>query len=787
MDLVEVSRPEHSQARAGRLRWLLVALFFLWLAFTLASYYLVQNALLKPVWLRVAEMAWAPLALSADALVRTVLDLLAAGWIAFVALGSGRWLLDRLVGLPGLRGSAASSDAATVASEDANPSREHTGLGRSAVSADAAAVASYDATSSVTSLETWLFSLGLGFGLLGLVGLALGLAGLLQRWTLAGVMAALTLAAGRPALKTLLAARWPRPGRLVGLYLLLSSALALSVVLLPPTSWDGLFYHLTGPKLYLEAGRIQPGIDIPHLNFPALFGMVFLWGLGLRGEVTAVLLHFLFHGMLAGLVYNLARRLLRTRSGWPAVLFLYATPMVLTLAAWAYNDLALAFYEVAALYALLKWRLAAPEAGRPAAWLALSSVFSGLAMSLKYTSFVAPLALIGLLLWWQVVGDRGQGTGNREQETGNRGRAVRRLLLFGGLAALVALPWYLKNLAFTGNPVYPFVIGGRFWDDFRAAAYAESGTGIAYNPASCQVATSEFLVGQHTTGCAIDPGYLAIRLLALPYELTLGLRDANLLDGITGPFYLVFLPLLLAYAFSRIGRGKPAAFNALLFFALVQFLFWTAGVISSAALWQSRLLLPAFVALCPALAWVLEDLARFDHPRFSLQRQLNLVIGLALLAGLAIQVVNWLPEQPWAYPPGGESRAENLRRRLGAHYLAMEMINGQLPEGAVVAFLWEPRSYYCRRDCRPDSILDTFGHWQYRYGDAAGIATAWQAEGVSHVLLYRAGLEFVLLANSPTGEPLPEPAVLTELIEDHLQLVDTVGRDIYQLYQVKRE
>ncbi|MCI0578904.1 MAG: hypothetical protein L0331_22240, partial [Chloroflexi bacterium] len=184
MDLVEVSRPEHSQARAGRLRWLLVALFFLWLAFTLASYYLVQNALLKPVWLRVAEMAWAPLALSADALVRTVLDLLAAGWIAFVALGSGRWLLDRLVGLPGLRGSAASSDAATVASSDAIPSREHTGLGRSAVSADAAAVASYDATSSVTSLETWLFSLGLGFGLLGLVGLALGLAGLLQRWTL---------------------------------------------------------------------------------------------------------------------------------------------------------------------------------------------------------------------------------------------------------------------------------------------------------------------------------------------------------------------------------------------------------------------------------------------------------------------------------------------------------------------------------------------------------------------------------------------------------------------------
>jgi hypothetical protein len=280
----------------------------------------------------------------------------------------------------------------------------------------------------------------------------------------------------------------------------------------------------------------------------------------------------------------------------------------------------------------------------------------------------------------------------------------------------------------------------------------------------------------------------------LPYFLTLGywnpyLRDANHTDGISGPLFLIFLPLMIAYGLFRAGGKKPAVFNALLFFALVQYLFWTVGVVSSAALWQSRLLLPAFVVLCPVLAWIYEDLPRFDHPKFSLHRQLRLVFGLVLGIGLLIQFVNWLPQQPWTYLVGNESVDENLRRRLGAHYGAMQLINEQLGEDDVVLFLWEPRSYYCETaECRPDSILDRFGHLQYLYGDSAtAITESWQAEGVTHVLLFRSGFELILEANSPTDDPLPEPAVFTEIISDHLELVNTVSGDVYELYRLLPE
>jgi hypothetical protein len=407
--------------------------------------------------------------------------------------------------------------------------------------------------------------------------------------------------------------------------------------------------------------------------------------------------------------------------------------MANALAGWAYNDLALAFYQLAALDALLRWRSGGQER-----WLALSGAFSGLAMGLKYTSFVAPLLLFAAILW----------------ECRQRGKSPGRPMMTMAMpAAFLSAPWYLKSLVFTGNPVYPFLFGGRFWDQFRSAAYAAPGTGI---------------------------GPDLIALLRLPHDLTLGLRDASQ-DGPTGPFFLVFLPLLLFYGFFQ-GRRAPPAFRLLLLFALVQYGFWTIGVVSSAGLWQSRLLLPALVALCPALAWILEDLRRLDHPQFSLRRFLYLTLGLGLALGLVSQSISWLSRAPLSYLVGDQARGEFLAQQLGLHYVAMEGINELLPREAVIVFLWEPRSYYCERDCRPDSILDSFSHLEFLYGDAVAIAAAWQREGVTHVLLHDAGLAFVLAAGSEGIAPRNLPT-LDELRSNYLSAI-AHWENAYTLYRV---
>ena len=689
----------------GRRTKLLVAsLFILWLFFVLASFFAVQ----KPF-----------SAANALAIGGALLDLLAAGWLGLVALAMGTWFLPRLLPPPG---------------GDPQPA---------------------------WGLELAVLGAGLGLGALGLLGLALGLAGLFQPVVAYGVTIALSaifLPQAVQLFRRLRAWRPANPPPLpAAVYLSLFALLTLLTALLPPTGWDSLFYHLTGPKLYLQSGRIAGGVDIPHLSFPSVMEMLYAWAILLRGDIAAKLLHALFGLLLAGLVYLTARRFLGRKAAWPAVLLFASMPMVSALAGWAYNDLALAYFQLACLYSVIRYLLS-PSALRhsplairhsPFAWLILSGIFAGLAMGLKYTSFVTPLTLTGLIVWYACRDTR------RTPKP-----AIYSLAAFALPALLVALPWYVKNWIFTGNPVYPFLFdlfGGQYWDSFRAGWYAAAGTGIGWQPDT---------------------------LLALPWLVTLGVHDANYWDGRTGPLFLLFLPLILYYGlfYSRrhsLDRQSPAV-TALLVFALAQFAFWVLGVIWTRSLWQSRLLLPGLVALAPVAGRVWVDLPRFDLPQFSLSRFVNLAIGLVLALTLLDIGLLTLKIDPLLYLTGLESRAEYLTGRLGAHYAAMQRLNAKLPPDAVVTFLWEPRSYYCRLDCRPDSILDAFPHLVDRHGSAEAIAQTWRAEGVTHVLIHRTGLNFLLSQPSESVNT----TVLSELETNALRLVFDV-EGAYQVYALE--
>ncbi|MCL4301578.1 MAG: phospholipid carrier-dependent glycosyltransferase [Anaerolineae bacterium] len=716
-------------------------LFVLWLFAIFGGFYAVQ----KPFTLAAAA-----------AMARGLLDLLAATWLGLLGLGLGHRLLTWLQklktsNLPALPPSIPASTFATG--------------------------------------EILILGCGLGLGALGLATLGLGLAGLFYSWLFAGLSVLLTLALWPDFLALYRRLHWPadRPHRLTLLYLMVVGFFTLAAALLPPIDWDGLFYHLTAPKLFIQVHRISPGPDIPHFNFPFLAEMLFTYAMLLRGDVAAKLIHTLYGLLLTGLVYLTARRHLSRASAWPAVLILLSMPMIVTLAGWAYNDLALAFYQLAALYSLLSYlfpkfynpnsqtisQISQEQTSLEGKWLILSGVFSGLAMGLKYTSFIGPLT-IGLILVgsqvagrrWQMVDGKGQRVSSQSQVSNSKApftiHNFNPVLSFALPALVVASPWYLKNFFFTGNPFYPFLSGmfdGLYWDSFRAVWYAQAGSGIGFDLKT---------------------------LAALPVLAMLGVRDVNYFDGRTGPLFLIFLPLLLLYGLFRYRARtseRPPALDILFIFALAQFLFWTFGVIWSHSLWQSRLLLPCLAALSPVVGWLWQDLTHLDGPQFSMHRFVNLLIGLALALNLVELSLNFAQANPLAYLTGSETRSEYLTRRLGAYYATMEKINEILPPQAVVLFLWEPRSYFCQVECRPDSILDRLAHDQYLYGSAAKIVEAWQKAGITHVLLHRQGLEFI---KHEATTVLDQPALdQLEVLEARYfePVFDVVGA--YQLYRLK--
>jgi hypothetical protein len=294
------------------------------------------------------------------------------------------------------------------------------------------------------------------------------------------------------------------------------------------------------------------------------------------------------------------------------------------------------------------------------------------------------------------------------------------------------------------------------WDGWRAAWYARPGSGLGRDVAAW---------------------------LALPWTLTLGVRDMNFWDGRVGPLYLLALPFLVAWGLRLFGRPgpRPPALGVLIGFSLLQYLAWAAGVVASRPLFQSRLLLPACVALCGPLAYVYHELRTLDRPHFSLQALIGLSVALVLAANLCHQVLYTLRQRPLPALVGLESRDDYLARTLGAHYAAMEALNARLSAQERVLFLWEPRSYYSRVPTEPDAILDRWPWLLSRHGaDLGAIDAELRAEGYTHVLYHRAGADLVRRAGL---DPLREAdwAALDRYLERYLDEETQMG-EAYVLY-----
>lgn len=597
-------------------------------------------------------------------------------------------------------------------------------------------------------LDALILQTGLGLGLLALATFAPGLV-IVHRWVFWAlfVFGAFVLrddlrAVWRQAraLQFPIASRFERAfASFVAFTLVIGGVFAL----LPPTAWDAQTYHLVIPKIALEQGRITAPPDIVYFSFPSLGQMLFLVGMSLKGDVVAQLLHFVFLVLTLGVMFTFALREFNPRVAWLACAILVAVPSFLLVSTWAYVDAMLAFYAFGAYHVL---RIAYQRGD--ARWFALAGAFAGLAMGIKYTAVIVPVALFVVWVVRNLVERRALlPTADRRPLTAYWLLPTAYCLLL----TVFASPWYLRNLIFTGNPFYPFVFGGKYWDAFRAEWFSRFGTGLLNDP---------------------------LQLVLAPWHATIyGVEGAMGYEATIGALLLMLIPLLVirgqesgvrgqeaasrrqeagnAHHASRItphslrltphvSRNTQYATRSLFLFSLLLYLFWLFGVAQSKLLMQTRLLFPAFPAFALLAALAHERLSALDLPQFSLQRFTRLVVLLILGLTALGYAIGFASSGALAYLVGAESRAAYLMRNLGEYGAAIRFINTQLPRDAHVLFLWEPRVYYAERAAQPDSILDAWAHLRWRYRDVEAIAAELRARGYTHILLSRAGLDFIL-------------------------------------------
>ncbi len=581
----------------------------------------------------------------------------------------------------------------------------------------------------LSCLENGVFDLALGLGAIAYGVFALGLLGLLKPWALAGWLFALTMFAWREVAQ-ILALPWRRTfsramlRRLPldeKLLLVLGGVifiLALAQSMTPAWDYDGLMYHLQGPRLFLQAGRFYPVTENWLTFYPFTVEMLFTIGLALGSETFAKLVHLAFAVILALATFTAARRFAGRAAAWLATAILVGMPIYPIWASFAYSDMAWALYEFLGVYAVMIYfdrgigievvgntrsgsehgdevDLLHGSPGESAeaktGWLVLAGILTGLALGIKYMA-LGGAASLGLVILWK-------------SRSGGWRRILAHGAMFGGAALLVGSPWYLKNWLWMGNPVYPFYIspGGDLGE--RVALWMDYMNGFG------------------------APRTLAGYLLLPVLLYTQYARFGTFMGSIEIPSLL--FPFVLGYPFTR----RVPALNILAGWTVLRFAFWAISA------QQTRFLLPLFPALSILAAYVLVLLAgRLSR---MLGRALLRGLGFGMLAVALVYSLLFLADvRPLGVIVGAESRDAFLSRKLHL-YPALQVIQTELPTEARVWMLWDGRGYYCDQRCVVDVDQSQWTQVAMHSWDVQQTARELRQRGATHLLVSLQDANFI--------------------------------------------
>ncbi len=543
--------------------------------------------------------------------------------------------------------------------------------------------------------------------------------------------------------------RWP-----FLLWLLILLVLSAEVVLglLPPTARDELTHHLAIPRLYIKEGRILGVPFAPYSYYPMLLEMLYTPWVQWGWDSIPKLIHGLYGFLTALLLYAyLARRLSPIYGLLGFFLFIF-TPAILRLSTWAYVDLGATFYSTASLLCLLRWleerewRMANGEwrnsqsaiRNPQSVWLILAGLSAGFAIAAKPNGMLALLVLVFLLALAM----------GREKERGVGG-VVSWLFLFLILAFVPLSPWLVKNLVWTGNPLFPFLTGILGSGGGGGVSLGEgSGLGI--------FAKRELLYGENLW-----------QMIALPLRVFFAGRDdqPQYFDGVLNPMLILFLP----WAF----KGKWLEEKKFLFaFALIYFLY---------SFFLTDLRIRYILPIVPPLAILLVYGIHNIYLRIARPPVLYGAVIL-LLALNGVYLWNYFHAlSPLEYFKGRESREAYLSRML-PEYPAIHYVNQNAPSTARIYFLFIGRRvYYCERDYFHDSgdNPSVFLQMIQEAQDGEELRVKLRQKGITH-LLVRLDL-FLRFLNDNLTEPKKE--MLIHFQARYLTLFYDQGG--YAVYQVR--
>lgn len=419
---------------------------------------------------------------------------------------------------------------------------------------------------------------------------------------------------------------------LTGFVLLLCLVLLASV---PPVSRDALTHHLIVPKLYLIHGGI---FEIPYIEFsyyPMNLQLLYMVPLSFGNDIIPKYIHLSFAIFTAVLIFSYLKEKINKNWGLFGAFFFLTLPIIIKLSITVYVDLGLIFFSTASILQILKWR----KNNFSLSHLIYAAIFCGLALGTKYNGIVTFFILSTFVVFIY--------SRFKPPNLTNQLNALKYGSIFIIVSLLIFSPWAIKNIVWTGNPIYPL-----FNEIFNFKVSLETvnadAVGVTSPSGWGHFAVRKVIYGEKWWETLLIP----IRIFFQGAD-----NNPKYFDGILNPF-LFILPF---FAFDR---KKEALKNTnsdkkiLLFFSALFII-----IVFLRQDMRIRWVGPAIPPLTLLAVLGLKNIYDF----FSLKKRWRKIVIVLIVLGVALLNIQYLVGQfkhvkPFEYLAGKISRVEYIKR-----------------------------------------------------------------------------------------------------------------------------
>lgn len=461
------------------------------------------------------------------------------------------------------------------------------------------------------------------------------------------------------------------------IYALLITGIVVCILILasvPPVDRDALTHHLYVPKLYLQHGGIYEIPHIPFSYYPMNLDLLYLIPLYFNNDILPKFIHFTFAVVTSIMIYRYLTRRINTTYALLGALFFLTVPVIVRLSSTVYVDLGLICFLFASLLTLFDWI----ESGFKPKYLILSAVWCGLALGTKYNSLIG-FFLLSLFVCFIYARFHANGKCYAV-------KAMGFCAVFVVTALIVFSPWMIRNIVWTGNPVYPLYNG----------LFNQSGT---TEGARQDFELEEDIQVSHIRIRREIYGESWIQIALIPLRVFFQGEDDNpqYFDGRANPFLLI-LPIFAFFDFRSETRQKKLEKKLLLFFSLF-FLLYTCAQTSIRIRYVSAILPPLVVLSMFGLYNIqTRILNRISLISETIKKIIIFgIIGIMLGFNVIYLVNRFKKDQPIAYLSGKITRDEYIQA-YRPEYAVYQYANTHLDSNSKILGVYiGNRGYYSDR------------------------------------------------------------------------------------------